>query len=74
MKQQEIEKIQSIEERMKAIMDNIDKDKEVILKENRKMAQELTEIKELLMGKLEWFHGLFDNSIHYIVMEFVHLF
>lgn len=53
MKQQEIEKIQSIEERMKAIMENIDKDKEVILKENRKMAQELTEIKELLMGKLE---------------------
>lgn len=38
---------------MKAIMDNLNKDKEVVLAENRRMAEELTQIKALLMGNLE---------------------
>lgn len=50
MKESEIEKIVGIEARMKAIMDNMNIDKDIIVGENRKMAEELMQVKTLLTG------------------------
>jgi hypothetical protein len=50
MKEREIEKMSELEGKMKLIMDKLGADKKVYVAENSRMAEELTEIKNLLVG------------------------
>lgn len=50
MKEKEIEKMAELEGKMKLIMDKLTSEKKIYVSENNKMAQELLEIKNLLVG------------------------
>lgn len=50
MKEKEITKMCELEEKMKVIMDKLNKEKQAMVSENNRMAKELMEIKELLMA------------------------
>jgi hypothetical protein len=50
MKEREIEKMVELEGKMKLIMDKLSADKKVYVAENSRMAEELMEIKNLLVG------------------------
>lgn len=50
MKEKEIEKMAELEGKMKLIMDKLSSEKKIYVGENNKMAQELLEIKNLLVG------------------------
>lgn len=48
MKQQEITKMTALEQKLKTICEKLGEEKKIYLDENKKMAEELLEIKELL--------------------------
>jgi hypothetical protein len=50
MKEKEIEKMGELEGKMKMIMDKLSAEKKIYVAENNKMAEELLEIKNLLVG------------------------
>ena len=52
MKEKEIGKMCELEEKMKVIMDKMNKEKQVLINENSHMAKQLMEIKELLMASV----------------------
>ena len=58
MKEKEIEKMIELEGKMKTIMDKLTAEKKIYVGENSKMAEELMEIKNLLVGVMnesKWF-------------------
>jgi hypothetical protein len=52
MKEREIEKMMELEGKMKVIMEKLGTEKRIYVNENNRMAQELIEIKTLLMGAM----------------------
>jgi hypothetical protein len=50
MKEREIEKMVELEGKMKMIMEKLTVEKKIYVAENNKMAEELMEIKNLLVG------------------------
>jgi hypothetical protein len=50
MKEREIEKMVELEGKMKLIMDKLTSEKKIYVNENTKMAEELLEIKNMLVG------------------------
>ena len=52
MKQKELEKMSELEGKMKTIIDRLNQEKQATVAENNAMAQELAEIKDLLVSAM----------------------
>lgn len=57
MKQKEISKMGELEGKLKVVFEKLNEEKKIYVSENTRMAEELMEVKKLLMGSLpqtEW--------------------
>lgn len=52
MKEKEIEKMGELEGKLKIIIEKLTTEKKIYIEENNKMAQELMQVKELLMASM----------------------
>lgn len=52
MKQREIKKMNELQGKLKDVFEKLNEEKKVYIAENTKMAEELTEVKKLLMGSM----------------------
>lgn len=52
MKQKEISKMGELEGKLKVVFEKLNEEKKIYVSENTRMAEELMEVKKLLMGSL----------------------